>query len=278
MPEGGAISTRPLHVPTRSSRRSANRAFADEQLLARYSAGRSPELRDQLVRRYLPLARYCANEFVRAGEPFDDLLQVACIGLMKALDRYDPSRGVAFSSYALPTMNGELRRHFRDRAWTVRPPRDLQDHALAVDRATTALLHELGRSPTIDDISLRTGLSCEAVLEAREALAARHATSLSAPVGGVDEARPLVDAIGVDDPGFATADRRMAIDDLARTALTLREREILHLRFAEDMTQSEIGAALGLSQMHVSRLLREILIKLRAAADETHTRLDRVSG
>jgi RNA polymerase sigma-B factor len=259
---GGAISVRSPHPtappPPRASRR-------DEQLLERYAECRSPELRDQLVRRYLPLARFCANQFARASEPFDDLLQVASIGLIKALDRYEPSRGVAFSSYALPTMSGELRRYFRDRSWNVRPPRDLQEWALATERAITALTHDLGRSPTIDEIAERSGLSAEAVLEAREALVARTAISLSAPLDSGDERYTLADAVGAVDDGFAVVEQRATIDALVRRSLTRREREILRLRFEEDMTQSEIGAAIGLSQMHVSRVLRTVLDKLRLA-------------
>jgi RNA polymerase sigma-B factor len=234
-------------------------------MLARYAERPTPELRDQLIRRYLPLARYCANQYARGSEPFEDLVQVASIGLIKALDRYDPARGAAFSSYALPTMSGEVRRHFRDRGWNVRPPRDLLEQALVVERATGDLIRDLGHSPTIDDISERTGLGPEVVLEAREALAARNGVSLSAPTRGDDDEHTLGDVIGDGDDGYELAERRALIDGLSRS-LTLREREILRLRFDEDMTQAEIGEAVGLSQMHVSRLLRDILAKLRLAA------------
>jgi RNA polymerase sigma-B factor len=213
--------------------------------------------------RYLPLARYAANQYARGNEPFDDLVQVASLGLLKAIDRFDPSNGATFSSYALPTMLGELRRHFRDRGWTVRPPRTLQEHALRVERAAGDLERTQGRSPTVDEVAAATGLSAEEVLEAREASAAHGATSLSAPVG-VDGA-VLGDRIGAEDDGFARADDRATVDALVRT-LTHREREILRLRMEEDLTQSEIGARVGLSQMHVSRLLREILDKLHVAA------------
>jgi RNA polymerase sigma-B factor len=233
-------------------------------MLASYHETRAPHLRDQLVRRYLPLARYCANQYARANEPFDDLLQVASIGLIKALDRYEPARGVAFSSYALPTMSGELRRHFRDHSWNVRPPRELQEHAMAVERATAELIRELGHSPTVAEVAGRAGLSCEAVLEAREALSARGAVSLEAPTAGAED-HALGDVIGTGDDGYEAAEQRATIDALAR-GLTRREREILRLRFEEDLTQSEIGQAIGLSQMHVSRILRTVLDKLHAAA------------
>jgi RNA polymerase sigma-B factor len=172
---------------------------------------------------------------------------------------------VAFSSYALPTMSGELRRHLRDRGWNVRPPRDLQDRALAVERVTAALIADLGQSPTVEEIAEHASMSCEAVLEARQALAARASASLSAPVGDRDD-HTLGDALGAVDDGFAAAEQRATIDLLVR-GLTRREREILRLRFVEDMTQAEIGAAVGLSQMHVSRLLRASLDTLRRAAD-----------
>jgi RNA polymerase sigma-B factor len=233
----------------------------DADLLARYARTRAPDLRDQLVRRYLPLARYSAGQYARGGEPFDDLLQVASIGLLKAIDRYEPGRGAEFSSYALPTMAGELRRHFRDRSWSVRPPRDLQDHALAVERATAALIADLGRSPTVGEIAGRTGLGVASVLEAREALASRHAVSFSLPASG-DDGPDLGECMGTWDAGFDGAEDRATLTRLFRH-LSHREREILRMRFEEDLTQAEIGERVGLSQMHVSRLLRNALEKLR---------------
>jgi RNA polymerase sigma-B factor len=240
-------------------------APGDARLLRQYGATRDPQIRAQLVERYLPLARYAANHYARRTEPFEDLVQVASLGLLKAIDRFDPSNGATFSSYALPTMLGELRRHFRDRGWAVRPPRTLQEHALLVERTTAELQRALGRSPTVEELSETTRLSHEQVLEAREAAAAHGATSLSAHVGGDDDAGELGDMIGVEDDGFARADDRATVDALLRT-LTYREREILRLRMEEDLTQSEIGERVGLSQMHVSRLLRQILDKLHVAA------------
>jgi RNA polymerase sigma-B factor len=240
-------------------------APADLRLLRRYTATRDPRLREQLVVRYLPLARFAANHYVSRNEPFDDLLQVASVGLIKAIERFDPHNGATFSSYALPTMLGELRRHFRDRGWVVRPPRTLQEHALRVERATAEQTRLLGHSPTIEELATRTGLSVEEVLEAREAHAAHAATSLFVPVGGEDDGAVLADLMGDEDPGFARADERATIDALLRT-LTHREREILRLRMEEDLTQSEIGDRVGLSQMHVSRVLRQIFDKLHLAA------------
>jgi RNA polymerase sigma-B factor len=250
-------------TPRRSG--AAGDAPADLRLLRRFHATRDPSLRELLVERYLPLARYAANRYSSRNEPFDDLLQVASLGLLKAIERFDPHNGATFSSYALPTMLGELRRHFRDRGWAVRPPRTLQEHALLVERATGEQIRLLGRSPAIDDLVEATGLSVEEVLDARQATAAHAATSLSVPVGGDDDSAVLGDLMGDDDPGFARADERATIDALLRS-LTRREREILRLRMEEDLTQSEIGERVGLSQMHVSRVLRQILDKLHLAA------------
>jgi RNA polymerase sigma-B factor len=237
----------------------------DAELLRRYAHSRDPFLREQLVVRYLPLARYAASQYVRGAETFDDLLQVASLGLLKALDRFNPSHGAAFSSYALPTMMGELRRHFRDRGWAVRPPRDLQEQALVVERAAAALAAQLGHSPTVRDIAGRTGLDEEAILEAREALSARVSASLSTPAREQDE-HPLEARLGAEEGGYAAAERRATLQSLARV-LTPREREIVRLRFEADLTQAEIGRAVGLSQMHVSRVLRTAVDKLRSAAD-----------
>jgi RNA polymerase sigma-B factor len=237
----------------------------DEQLLRRFARSRDPLLREQLVHRYLPLARYAASQYARGSEPFDDLLQVASVGLLKAIDRFDPEHGAAFSSYALPTMSGELRRHFRDRGWAVRPPRDLQEQALVIEKATEVLIGELGRSPTVEELVDATGLDLETVLEAREALTARMATSLSASSRDDDEEHPLEARLGCDDGGFQNVEDRATIEMLGRS-LTSREREILRLRFQEDLTQAEIGKIVGLSQMHVSRVLRQSVEKLRLLA------------
>jgi RNA polymerase sigma-B factor len=237
----------------------------DDRLLRAYTTTRDAETRRRLVERYMPLARYAAARFANGAESFDDLYQVASIGLIKAIDRYDPNNGAAFASYALPTMLGELRRHFRDRSWTVRPPRDLQEDALKVERAVQELHAERGITPTIDDIARRTALSHEAVLEARQALQGRHGTSLS---GSDDEDQlGLEQRLGTIDEGFARVEDREVLAALA-TTLTRREREIVRLRFDEDLTQAEIGAILGLSQMHVSRLLRAAVDKLRLAASD----------
>jgi RNA polymerase sigma-B factor len=255
-----------LSVPQPAAARRP-RGDGDDRLLATYARTRDPQLRERLAERYLPLARYAASQYAHGREPLDDLIQVASLGLVKAIDRYDPSRGAAFSSYALPTITGELRRYFRDYSWAVRPPRDLQERVLAVERVSEALARDLGRAPTVDEIGARLGLDAEAVLEAREAAGARGAVSLSAP-GGSDEddsAFTLEARLGHSDEGLVAAERRATLESLT-SRLHPREREIVRLRFEEDLTQSEIGRRVGLSQMHVSRVLRDALNTLRAAA------------
>jgi RNA polymerase sigma-B factor len=240
---------------------------AEQALLRRFAATRDERLREELVRRYLPLANHVARQYSRSTEPFDDLQQVASIGLLKALDRFDPSRGIAFSSFAVPTIAGELRRHFRDRSWLVRPPRELQEHALAVERATTALSTTHGRPPTVAEIAERCGLDMEQVLEARQALVTRHTSSLSQGITSDEDAGELEQLLGREDEGYAQAEASTVVDGLTRV-LDTRERLVIHLRFHEDMTQTEIAGVIGVSQMHVSRILRTCIAKLRAAAED----------
>ena len=237
-----------------------------DELLEQYARAPEPALRGELVERYLPLARFAASRYTSSSEPYDDLLQVASIGLIHAIDRFDPENGAAFSSYALPTMHGELRRHFRDRSWTVRPPRDLQESALRVARATDVLERRQRRSPTVEEVADETGFTVAGVLEAREALAARHATSLSVAVEDDGRESEVERRHGVIDDGYARAEDRATVAALGAGALTVREREIVRLRFEDDLTQSEIGAIVGLSQMHVSRVLRHAVAKLRTVA------------
>jgi RNA polymerase sigma-B factor len=196
--------------------------------------------------------------------PLEDLVQVAAIGLMKAIDRYDPARGVAFSSYAVPTMVGEVQRHFRDHSWGVRPPRELQERAQRVLTANRELGAELGRAPTAGELATRLQLSLEDVVDALQACAARDVTSLERPRTAGEEEGTLGDTIGSEDPGYERAEHAATAQRLMRR-LDAREREILRLRFQEDLTQSEIGERVGCSQMHVSRLVRGALAKL---ADE----------
>jgi RNA polymerase sigma-B factor len=251
-------------VKARTPRRTRDRR-REAHLFRRYADGRDPSLREDLVRTYLPLARTIARRYDSPRVPHEDLVQVAAIGLMKAIERYDPDRGVAFSSYAVPTMVGEVQRHFRDHTWGVRPPRDLQERAQRVINVNRRLGAELGRPPTAGEIAAKLGISLEDVVEALQACDARDTTSLDRPRSAGDDRDTLADTFGDEDPGFERVERAATVERLMRR-LDEREREILRLRFHEDMTQAEIGERIGCSQMHVSRLLRAAIAKLAAAA------------
>jgi RNA polymerase sigma-B factor len=243
------------------------RAQEDRRLLVRYHREGDPAAREQLVERFLPLARQLARRYQRGGEQLDDLVQVASLGLLKAVDRFDPERETAFSSFAVPTILGELKRHFRDKGWSVRVPRDLQEMAVKVDRVADEMSRELGRAPTPGEIGERIGASQEQVLEAREASGAYRAVSLDRPrTDDDDESDSYADAVGADDPGFRLAEDAATVERLM-SVLSEREREVLRLRFEEDLTQSEIGQRVGVSQMHVSRLIRQSIARLREEAD-----------
>jgi len=244
------------------------RADEDRRLLTAYHRHGDPQARDALVARFLPLARQLARRYQRTGEPLDDLVQVASLGLLKAIDRFDPDRATAFSSFAVPTILGELKRYFRDKGWSVRVPRDLQELAVRVDRLGEELSRELGRAPTPTEMAERLGISAEQVLEAREAAGAYRAVSLDRPRTDDEEGGDAyAEVVGGEDPGFGLAEDAATVQRLMRV-LTDREREVLRLRFVEDLTQSEIGARVGVSQMHVSRLIRQAVGRLREAAGE----------
>jgi RNA polymerase sigma-B factor len=234
-------------------------------MLARYRATRDPREREIIIERFLPLARKLARRYEHSDEPLDDLVQVAALGLVKAVERFDPDRGVAFSSYAVPTILGELKRHFRDRTWAIRVPRDLQELSLKVDRAVGDLWREQRRQPVVPEVARRLGVSQEEVLEAMEASGAYRAASLSAPRGGEQEGDTLADTVGTDEQGYDQAENRATLDRLLQT-ITPREREVLRLRFEEDLTQAEIGERIGVSQMQVSRIIRQAVARLRAIA------------
>ena len=241
-------------------------SHTDEELLSAFGETRDPQLRALLVERYLPLARSIARRYARGAEPLDDLVQVASVGLLKAIDRFDAERGFAFSTFAVPTISGEVRRYFRDRTWAVRPPRDLLERALQVDRVAAELTNRLGRSPTVRQIGQALELPDEDVLEAMEAARASSATSLSAPRGGDDDADDTLGAsIGAEDDGFARVEHRATYQQLS-ACLTDRERSVVELRFGADLTQEEIGKRVGVSQMQVSRVLRQAMAKLAAEA------------
>ena len=227
-----------------------------------------PPAREELVRRYLPLAKKLAARYRHGAEPFDDLIGVARYGLLKAVDRFEPDRGIQFSSYASPTILGEIKRHFRDRTWTVRVPRGTHDLLSEIDKASRQLSVELQRSPSVDEIAERLEVEPVAVLEAFEADSNRRTISLDMPLDNDEENSTMMELVGSEEPGFELAEDRFAIER-AVAELDKRDRELLRMRFEEDMTQSEIAAVVGCSQMQISRLLRRALAKLREADGRT---------
>jgi RNA polymerase sigma-B factor len=252
--------------PVRKGRCDAGRLRADRVLLERYLERRDPVDRDMLVERFLPLARALARRYQHTGEPVDDLFQVACLGLLKAIDRFDLSRDVAFSSYAVPTMLGEIRRYLRDRTWSVRVSRGLQELALRVDRNVAELSGDLHRQPTVAEIARAAAATEEQVLEALQASTVYRATSLQTPRSGEDEAGvTLGDTVASTEQGFDLAEDRATLAQLL-LAVTPREREVLRLRFEDDLTQREIGQRIGVSQMQTSRIIRHSIARLRTAA------------
>ena len=241
---------------------------ADESRLWELAADGDPGAREQLVERYLRLAQKLARRYARSSEPMDDLEQVACLGLVRAVDRYDVSRGTTFSTFAVPTILGELRRHFRDRTWSMRVPRQLRDAAMVVERTGERLATELGRSPSAAEVADALGQSVEYVLAAREAGLAYHSDSLDRPLRAddADGAATIGDRLGAEDAGLRRVEDGILFDQLATVALSARDREILRLRFQEDLLQREIAERVGVSQMQVSRILRDALRRLRRAA------------
>jgi RNA polymerase sigma-B factor len=231
-----------------------------------FSKTRDPSLRDQLIEAHLGLAEYLARRFSNRGEPLDDLVQVASVGLLKAVDRFEPDRGVEFSTYATHTVVGELKRHFRDKGWAVRAPRRMQELYLRLGKVIATLSQELGRSPTIPELATEAQVSEEEVLEALEAGQAYRFASLDAPSPGDEDNDSLSTHLGQDDAELVDAERRATLSPLL-AQLPAREQTILHLRFFEGLTQSEIATRLGISQMHVSRLLARSLAQLREFAE-----------
>lgn len=234
----------------------------EHHLWRRLSNARDQRAREELVRRYLPLCERLASRYRTADEPFDDLRQVARLGLLGAVDRFDPDRGIPFPAFAAPTILGELRRHFRDRAWTIRLPRGLHDLSAEIEKAVESLTRELQRPPSVAEIAERLGIDAERVLEALASGERRRPLSLDHPLGPDEEAAPMAERIGGEDAGFELTEDRMALREELQD-LDERERTVLHLRFVEEMTQSEIAVRLGCSQMQISRLLRAILSRLR---------------
>jgi RNA polymerase sigma-B factor len=242
------------------------RAQEARRLFLRLRDG-DPTAREELITRFMPLARQLARRYQRANEPLDDLIQVASLGLVKAVDRFDVERRVAFSSYAVPTILGELKRHFRDAGWAVHVPRGVQERAMQVDRAVKDLSSRLGRSPSVDEVAEHIEASVEEVLTAMEAGQAYEAVSLDAH-RSADEGNTFADSVGSEDERFELVEYEAAIAPTLK-ALPKRDQLVLHLRFVEDLTQSQIAEQIGVSQMQVSRLIRRALARLRAVAEST---------
>jgi RNA polymerase sigma-B factor len=245
--------------------RSGGRAAQDAEdldLVRRYQA--DPARGADIVASFMSLAESLAKRYHRGEEPLDDLVQVASLGLLKALRGFDPARGGSFSAFAVPTITGELRRHFRDRGWAVRVPRDLQERALAVRRTDERLALKLGRAPTIEELSVELQQPVESVVEARLAAGAMRAGSLDRPQNDSDDRPAFTLGVAVED-GYERAEMGATIARLSR-ALPERQRRILALRYVAGLTQEEIGAEVGLSQMHVSRLLRQAIDRMQTLA------------
>ncbi len=223
---------------------------------------RRAQARERAIEAWLPLARHLARRYVGRGEPTDDLMQTASLGLVKAIDRFDAERGIDFAGFAIPTIVGEIKRHFRDRTWSVRVPRRLQELRLAITTANSTLTHTLGRSPTVADVAVHLGVSEEDVLDGLEGARAYRATSLSTPVGDSTNAGELGDLLGGVDGGFELTENRLVLGS-ALEVLDERARQILTLRFYGNLTQSQIAERVGISQMHVSRLITRALATLR---------------
>ncbi|HUA10934.1 MAG TPA: SigB/SigF/SigG family RNA polymerase sigma factor [Solirubrobacteraceae bacterium] len=247
----------------------SRKTSSDEQLLARWCKHRDPADRERLTEMYLPLARRLARKYGRSSEPFDDLFQVASLALVKAIDRYDDSRGHGFTAYAVPTILGEMRRYFRDCGWAVHVPRGTQERALKVREAQQRLATANGRAPDVETMAQFLELDREEVLDAMHALRSYDAVSLDAPIpGGGEDAPAYLDVVGSEDNGYELGEMRATVAEAARE-LPDADRELLRLRYVDELTQSEIASQIGVSQMQVSRLLRGTVDRLRAVATQS---------
>lgn len=237
---------------------------ADDESLSHFVAWQrdgDQHARDLLVERYMPLARKLARRYVTTRESLDDLVQIASYGLIAAIDRFDPERGIGFAAFAVPTIIGELRRYLRDYGWGVHVPRGAQERAIEVEQAIRELTAGARREPTITDLAAHLGWSLETVLDAMQVSAGRHPSSLDLPVDDPREQRPLADRLGAEDAGFAQIDEQLSI----ASGLPRFARDVVRLRFVEDLTQADIAARIGISQMQVSRILRQSLEQLRTS-------------
>ncbi len=237
------------------------------ELFRQYKATGDPEGRDQLIVSHLNLVRFLASKFKNRGEPLDDLIQVGTIGLIKAIDRFDPSRGLEFTTYATPTILGEIKRHFRDKGWSVRVPRRLQELSAKVNQANDELTNELSRSPSVEEIAKRVGASVDDVLEAMESSSAYSSVPLEGGGSSDDDDAPsVIDHYATEDENLAASDDRIVLEDAIRD-FSPREKDVIRMRFFEGMTQVEIAERLGISQVQVSRLLRRTLRRVQDKID-----------
>jgi RNA polymerase sigma-B factor len=232
-------------------------------LLRQYANSQDPAIREELVERFMPLVRSLAMRYRGGSEPLDDLIQVGSLGLVKAIDGFDPERGKPFTAYAVPTILGELRRHFRDHVWPMHLPRSLQERTLDVEEATTRLTEQHGRTPTVAQIAERLDIEQEEVLEAMRADEARRTLSLDAPAHRDEEdGVPTLERVGCEEPRFDTVEASLSAN---AAGLDEREWRVLKLRFVDDLNQYEIGERIGVSQMQVSRIMRGALRELLGA-------------
>ena len=235
---------------------------SDRELLRRYHEQGDVAAREQLIEQYMSLVRSLARRYSYRGEQLEDLVQIGAIGLIKAIDRFDLSRGVELTTYATPNIIGEIKRHFRDKGWSVRVPRGLQELNVQLSRLIEQLTVQLGRSPTIPELAKAASVEEEEVLEALESGRAYSSLSLSGGGGGDDDELDPLESIGTDEHQYEVSEDRAVLAPGFRV-LDERERRILHLRFFEGLTQSQIAQQVGISQMHVSRLIRRSLEKIR---------------
>ena len=251
-----------------SGGREPSSASGSAELFERWRVHRDREARDELIARFLPLARKLARRYAQSSEPYEDLVQVASLGLVKAVERFDPERGFAFTSFAVPTIVGELKRYFRDTAWAVHVDRSAQERARRISDAQERLSRRSGRNPTVVELAQYLELSQEEVLDGLQTAEAYGALSLDAPMAvGDDEEAPRLEALGAEDERLLLVDEQATVFAAAK-ALPAQDRQILYLRFGEDLTQSEIADRVGVSQMQVSRVLRRSLQRLRELTEQ----------
>jgi RNA polymerase sigma-B factor len=260
-----SLTAFPSSHSTAGAIRQDARGRATQRLLRRYHVFGDQAARDELIARFLPLARQLARRYHRGREPLDDLVQVASVGLVKAVDRFDVERGTSFTSYAVPVMLGEIRRHFRDTGWALHVPRAVQELTLKLEQHGERLRSELGRSPTPAELARATGEPLERVLEGLTAFSASAPLSLDARLGDDADGETRLGLVGDEDGGYDVIDERSVIADTL-DALSERDRTVLTLRFVEDLTQAEIAERLGLSQMSISRILRRVIGRLQIVA------------